>query len=585
MTNLSPEQQEIVNFTDHCLVISCPGSGKTRTLTAKLIHEIEQLPFGRRVAAITYTNIAAEEIHERLNEHGVDSSSYWTGTIHGFCLEWILRPYAALLDKTRFGFAIIDEEVQREQLDAMKKAYGIGVFVNISTRRNKIGELIGNESYLNDFVRDYDDWLSKNRYIDYDLVLYYSYCLLSENDFIAYNLSTIFKWLLVDEYQDTQELQYAIIGLIVSSRQDKTKVMMVGDPNQAIYTGLGGLVKSSNELTRLFGNQQVNERFLVGNYRSTQQIVDFFSLFQVQGEPVKAVGNRANATGKIKFDIDIHKANLHHRIAELIEATLQKGVPHKEIVVIAPQWWLLRDVARKLKQSYQSIPIDAPGVSSLPKDEQNLFFQIARLVFVKPAPHRLSIRMYWANRLLNRLSEVLPHSMDNIEDPRQLLRHMNQFRSSALLGIDYLEDAFSFCESFIGAHFRDIPKLSKQHDVFIQSCKRRETSGFGTDLEHYRQTFETGEGVVFTTLYGCKGQEYHTVIAFGLLENYLPHWSDTRPYGHKIEVSKRQLYVIASRAKENLYLIAEQGHLTRSNRPYRINEVLMDAWETWEMLM
>lgn len=91
---LSNEQQDICFSNKNLLVKACPGSGKTRTITYKLAHRIEENPDKvKKLVAITYTNRAAEEIEERIENLGINTERIWTGTIHQFCIEWILKRY------------------------------------------------------------------------------------------------------------------------------------------------------------------------------------------------------------------------------------------------------------------------------------------------------------------------------------------------------------------------------------------------------------------------------------------------------------------------------------------------------------
>lgn len=91
--DLNPEQAEAVIEPSSIFLNACPGSGKTRTLTYKIAYELTRRTDKRIVVAITYTHRAADEIQERIEDLGVDTSGLWIGTIHAFCLEWILKPY------------------------------------------------------------------------------------------------------------------------------------------------------------------------------------------------------------------------------------------------------------------------------------------------------------------------------------------------------------------------------------------------------------------------------------------------------------------------------------------------------------
>ena len=104
---LNAEQSEAVREDRSSFLVACPGSGKTRTLTYKIAYELSRLNSKRKfIAALTYTHRAADEIHERIDGLGVDTSQLWIGTIHSFCLEWILKPYGIYEPDLAQGFRI-----------------------------------------------------------------------------------------------------------------------------------------------------------------------------------------------------------------------------------------------------------------------------------------------------------------------------------------------------------------------------------------------------------------------------------------------------------------------------------------------
>ena len=107
--DLNDEQIAAINEPNNVFLIACPGSGKTRTLTYKIAFELSGLADPKKwVVAITYTHRAADEIRERIEILGVDTSQLWIGTIHAFCLEWILKPYGLYHDKLKNGFKIVN---------------------------------------------------------------------------------------------------------------------------------------------------------------------------------------------------------------------------------------------------------------------------------------------------------------------------------------------------------------------------------------------------------------------------------------------------------------------------------------------
>lgn len=121
---LNPEQEAAVLFAGSQLLIACPGSGKTRTLTYKIAYELSRLTSARQfVIAITYTNRAADEIRERIENLGVNTERLWIGTIHAFCLEWILKPYGLYHPDLAHGFRIIDLHEREKLLEQLCDPY------------------------------------------------------------------------------------------------------------------------------------------------------------------------------------------------------------------------------------------------------------------------------------------------------------------------------------------------------------------------------------------------------------------------------------------------------------------------------
>lgn len=243
---LNLKQGEIVESPNNILLVACPGSGKTRTLTYKIAFELEKLDDVRKyIVAITYTNKAAEEIKERIEILGVDTSQLWIGTIHSFCNEWILKPYFNHIGSLKNGYRIVDAFESDQLLDY----FGAKIKderVNSWTCKHYatltgIKSVDQRDSVLSTLER-YFSYLQENHAINYEQILWYSYSLLSEHGIIGKTLSNIFHYILVDEYQDTKEIQYHILAKILKAGRGKVRSFIVGDPNQSIFAGLGGFL-------------------------------------------------------------------------------------------------------------------------------------------------------------------------------------------------------------------------------------------------------------------------------------------------------------------------------------------------------
>ena len=122
-TELNPEQAAAVEEPSSVFLVACPGSGKTRTLTYKIAYELSRRTDKRIVVAITYTHRAADEIQERVEALGVDSSALWIGTIHSFCLEWIIKPYGIYVPELARGYTVLDRHDREKMLERLCAPY------------------------------------------------------------------------------------------------------------------------------------------------------------------------------------------------------------------------------------------------------------------------------------------------------------------------------------------------------------------------------------------------------------------------------------------------------------------------------
>jgi superfamily I DNA/RNA helicase len=569
LKGLNKQQKEAVLAEGHILLTACPGSGKTRVLTHKIAHELQRLGNSKKwVVALTFTNRAADEIKRRIIYMDIDPTRLWEGTIHAFCLEWILRPYAAYLDELKNGFVIADEYKTEELISSLKDDYGYNWWKNISTRLDTDGSFVDLEHQ--ELLNDYHQILKDEGLIDFDQILYYAYKLIHTCPKIGKTLNNIFHIMCVDEYQDTNELQYAILSQIITANNGKTLLFLVGDKDQAIYGTLGGVAKSLEEIKVSFGNIEIEERELSGNYRSCQRIIDYYRNYQTTNIEIQSLCNFADEHGEITFNTIIDKNNLANHIASIIDENINAGIPEHEICVLAPQWYLVIPMGRRLKMLLPNVNFDAYGLSPLLKNKENIWYKIARLFLVEPSPTMYFVRNKWATELINELDTMEIHILNNVEKKSKfLLRTINSISSKQEDGLTYLEECFQQLLQTLDILLESYPLLKQHWEYFFEGTKKRlEKSEFdyAKDINSFKRLFRQHAGVVVNTCHGIKGEEFHTVIAFGLLYGLVPHWNDPDP----INASRKLLYVICSRAKKHLHLISEQGRTTRRGRPYSI---------------
>lgn len=564
LNELNTQQRQVCIDEGNILLKACPGSGKTRTLTYKLAYLVKKYIASQKLnIAITYTNRAADEIKERLERIEISENKVWVGTIHQFCLEFIIRPYTMYHKRLRKGYHIIDEYVTKQYIEEIIEELGIDIGYSKPFEYPEI-------------VEKYQKKLLDEKEIDFNDILSISFDLISDKKFIAENISGIIRTILVDEYQDTNELQYKILSSIVRADK-KIQVTFVGDTDQAIYGGLGGVAKTCDELQKEFGVKFL-ERKLDGCYRSTQRIVDYYSYFQLKGMKIQAVSDIKDEIGCLIYDNTINKSELFEKIACIVKDELSKGIPETEICIIAPQWWLLFPLSKKMKDLLPNVKFDAPDITPIKYDPMNIFYLISKLLFTESGI-RITSRKRVANEIIEILTEEYKIRLSEQIDSYRVLKVINSIYPTNENGIAYLQEAITKFLVGIGIELSIEASLYKAYEDFMERIKDRvKNNHLSTDIDVFRQCFKEKEGVVINTFHGVKGEEYTTVIAFGILKGYIPHWDIiiNKPIDYQKNETKKLLYVVCSRAKKNLFLFSEQGRTTQKGAPLLSTDEILE---------
>jgi superfamily I DNA/RNA helicase len=565
---LSDEQRIAVKEQGNVILTACPGSGKTRVIIHKLAYEVEKIPehSKKKIVALTFTVRASEEIFRRLNSLGINNNNrIWSGTLHAFCLEWILKPYSSYLPELNNGYSIADEAFCNDLISNLKEKNGLRQFDDVNLRFNRDGSFAELKFIQKKLLIEYHEILKSKKMIDFELILLYSYRLLTGFPRIAKTLSNIFKLICVDEYQDTQDLLYAIISSIINSGSN-TSLFFVGDTDQAIYASLGGVAKNINEIRVEINGKNIKELTLTGNYRSSQRIIDFYKHFQTQEIDIKALGVNALEKGMITFNDTIKSADIVNEIARLIQISLDKGISEDEICVLVPQWWLITSISRKLRALLPHVHFDASGLAPMSKNRENIWHKLSCLFLTQPSPRIYSIRYRWANEFVD-LFQYLTTTQFNEEyqEPRNVLRLINSIKSDETEGIDYLIDCFDQFFEAVEIDYNKFSQLVEYRELFFKNIEARlhdPEFKVPSDTASFKSFYREMTGVIINTCIGVKGEEFETVIAYGLLNGYIPHWNDIFS-DNASDASNKLMYVICSRAKTNLHLISEKGRTTR----------------------
>lgn len=285
INGLNDRQKEAVLATDGpCLVIAGAGSGKTKVLTHKIAYDIESGIKPWNILAITFTNKAANEMKERIEKLiGDAAKDLWMGTFHSICVR-ILRRY---IDRIGYktDFVIFDTSDQKTLIKECLKTLKVddkiftdrGVLSEISNGKNEMLEPKAyGVKYAGDFRKKtiaeiyelYQRRLRENNAIDFDDIINFTIKILSENPDVLDYYTEKFKYILVDEYQDTNKAQFTLVSLLASKYGNLT---VVGDSDQGIYSFRGADISNILNFERDFPGTRIIK--LEQNYRCTGNIL------------------------------------------------------------------------------------------------------------------------------------------------------------------------------------------------------------------------------------------------------------------------------------------------------------------------
>ena len=367
MIPLTPDQRRAVNYEGNIHLSACPGSGKTRLIIAKLLRlaeTVENTP--RSIGCITYTNAAVDEIESRIKQAGTNAlfDPCEISTIHAFCLLFILRPYRWLEPAVPVRFRILTREARpferivRAVEDEMGRPLEFRTFddyasIRMSLNGSPAGTGIDNGIVTDASARRYWDMARQAGYIDFSMILYYSYTLLSAHDFIGEGLSCRFSWLLVDEFQDTRDVQIEILRLL--NARLHTQFFLVGDQHQSINAFAG----ARPDLSRAF-SEEVDARqdmAISGNFRSGPHVIEPAQTWISRDPAMYSSGQAEHYIGIVQYE---HIASPVNAITDHFLPLLQaNGVSPGNSAILAPWWQHLIPIARRLRDF--GVPVFGPG--------------------------------------------------------------------------------------------------------------------------------------------------------------------------------------------------------------------------------
>ncbi|MDD2533930.1 MAG: UvrD-helicase domain-containing protein [Eubacteriales bacterium] len=342
LTNgLNPEQARAVRHVDGpLLILAGAGSGKTRVITHRIAYLVNVLNVNpSAILAITFTNKAAAEMKSRIEELvGTASASMWVGTFHAM-LARILRRYADRIGYER-SFSIIDSDDQQKvvkqclsELHLDEKTFAIrAVHSQISSAKNALqtpadlATASGSDfrrSKIAEVYKLYQEKLKRSNSMDFDDILIESVRLLQNHSEILAEYQNRFRYILVDEYQDTNHAQYKLVQMLSAGHRN---LCVVGDDDQSIYSFRGANIQNILDFEKDFKGCTVIK--LEQNYRSTGNVLGAANevIRHNNGRKAKKLWTEADSGEKITF----LRAETHHDESRYIAAEISRLVAGKQ---------------------------------------------------------------------------------------------------------------------------------------------------------------------------------------------------------------------------------------------------------------
>lgn len=577
---LTDEQHNAVHQPGHVCLVSCPGSGKTRAIVAKLLKCIDDVQgTTRRAICITHTNAAADEIDTRLRQmcFGDEDAYYEVATIHAFALQNIVRPFHQLLAELKNGFTVLtsDSETYKSKVQELIQSFQLQAFAAEEfegIHRSPNGYIYPSQNLHPDLEAEWCSWLDQNAYVTLNDIVYHAGRLILSHDHIASAVASRFAWILVDEFQDSSPVQIAILEAI--HKFQRTTFFCVGDPNQSIYRFAGADPELLTNFAALVKANTSHQ--LTGNFRSSKHIINVAERLCSSIPQMQPVGrNRSCELVPAHFTVSGHaEAILKYFLPEVRKL----GVSLGNVAILAPWWHVLFHLARELRK--QGIPIVGPGAR--PYKGTHLLAQLVEAVgaYLESPEPEIAIAMQRALYIL--LANLTGHPLHNVFDYHgrvlicKFLDEAQKARTANPLAVNWLTDAAQrFSRLLIESEFLSASAASSIIESAAQMVEdiNRRDGGSTLKIEDLGIFARPKNCIQILTIHKAKGREFEAVAVIDVRDGTLPHFavsklSDPVERQAQYDESRRVVYVAATRAKRLLMFFTDISNLRNRPSPF-----------------
>lgn len=607
------------------LVIAGAGSGKTKTLTYRVARLIEDGIAPENILLLTFTKKAADEMLNRATTV-LDNrcEKVAGGTFHSFA-NYILRKYSNFLE-LKNNFTIMDRAdaedvinhltgqiVPKKEKRFPRKGTILDIYSKTINKSISAQEVIQGEfrqfEHCTDTIieihKAYVQYKRQNSLLDYDDLLLYLKVLLSSNDGIRKKISNQYKYIMIDEYQDTNTLQADIVKLLASEHNN---VMAVGDDSQSIYSFRGANFKNILNFPNIFPNTEIIK--LEQNYRSSQNILNFTNkiLEKAKEKYSKTLFSDIIREAKPALicasDMQMEADFICQRILELMD----EGISLDDICVLARSARMTYNLEIELAK--RSIPYKKFGGLKF-IETAHVKDIIAYLRVVLNPDDIISLNRILlllkgvGQQTVNKLLPILKgqNSVDTKLLPAKcssevgtLLKNIFQFRSEALTPAQLVAKILKYYKPILQDKYDDYTKREKDLEHFEYLAHQYSNlENFLSDLALEppdKSVSDVDEGskkdeyLTISTIHSAKGLEWNSVFIVGAVDGRFPSVFSFNS-DEEMDEELRLMYVAATRAKTDLYITYPIDMFDYStnmvlSKPSRfiddISEVLLEKW-------
>ncbi len=602
----SAQLQAVQSTEGPHLVIAGAGSGKTRVLVYRVAHLVEKGILPEQILLLTFTRKASFEMLRRASLLLDDRCQHVAGgTFHSFA-NMTLRKYAAYIGISN-SFTILDQSDAEDTLNLVRTQLGFHKLDKRFPRKHALLEIISKsvntsqelgKVMYDEFphflewekevskIRDgYAAYKKEKSLLDYDDLLVYLKNLLVTRDDIRKTLSRMYRYIMVDEYQDTNKLQAYIVCLLASEHKN---VMVVGDDSQSIYSFRGANFKNIMDFPRIFEGAKIIT--LEENYRSMQPILNLTNEVLVHArEKFEKTLYTKKKGGTTPVFVDAHDDHAQSRyVADRILELREEGVELGDIAVLFRSGWHSNDLEVELTS--RNIPfVKYGGQKFVEAAHIKDIISFLRIVYNK------ADAVSWYRALLL-LRGVGPKTAEKIiaeiignkkgfaledrlikkqEDMAALFDILRKVDTAPMTPVELIQVFLGYYQPLLQDKYDDYHKRLNDLASLERIAERYDTlEGFLTDmaLEPPERTLvEAGRRdgddstLTLSTIHSAKGLEWHTVFVLYVAEGHLPSYLSMEDE-EAIEEERRLFYVACTRAKENLYLL--KPHMDHSPRGF-----------------